>query len=100
MTNEEKAREIAKQNAREYLPQNPGFSMDECNNSALEMAEYKDSLIRVELEEAIEKANKYYDENLNKWRLQEFIGQVIVLSGLLGEEFPKDRLHMRFAVMD
>lgn len=42
MTNEEKAKEIAKQNAREYLPQNPGFSIDECEKSALEMAQWKD----------------------------------------------------------
>ena len=64
------------------------------------MAEYKDSLIREELEKAIEKANLYYDEKLSPWRLQEFIGQIIVLSRLLGEEFPKDRLHMGFATLD
>ena len=68
--------------------------------AALKMAEYKDSLIREELEKAIEKANQYYDEKLNPWRLQEFIGQIIVLSRLLGEEFPKDRLHMGFATLD
>ena len=94
--NEEKAQEMS-EGALGYIP---------CNSTlpfyltALKMAKYKDSLIREELEKAIEKANLYYDEKLNPWRLQEFIGQIIVLSRLLGEEFPKDRLHMGFATLD
>lgn len=96
MTNEEKAQEMSER-ALGYLP---------CDSTlpfyltALKMAEYKDSLIREELEGAIEKANKYYDENLNKWRLHEFIGQIIVLSRLLGEEFPTGKLHMGFVTLD
>lgn len=64
MTNEEKAIEIAKQNSREYLPQNPGFSMDECEKSALEMAEWKDQqfkgYLEIELNNALNKRNNAY----------------------------------------
>ena len=99
MTNREKAVEIAKQNAREYLPQNPGFSMDECNKSALEMAEYKDNILREEREKAIEKFNKYYDQKLNLAIASRYAGVAFFVDKLLGED-SSDKLHCAFVTMD
>lgn len=97
MTNEEKAREIVTQ--VKYLSDFPHHLASE-EDGALRMAEWKDKQLRERLDFEIERANAYYDKQLNRHELDKHIGAVIVLSELLGIKFPADRLHMRFATMD
>lgn len=99
MNNEDKSIEIANLNEKSYDGYDD-WSYDECFRSALEMAEWKDDIIRERLDFEIEKANAYYDNNKNVHEMDKHIGAVIALSEILGIKFPYDKLHMGFATMD
>ena len=99
MTNEEKARELSIKWGVENCDCGDN-SRYECHDAALEMAEWKDDIIRERLDFEIEKANTYYDNNKNVQEMYKHIGAVIALSDILGIKFPYDKLHMGFATMD
>lgn len=95
MTNQEKAREIElRLKLRSVRPTSNEYE------AAIEMAEWKDDIIRERLDFEIKKANAYYDNNKNVHEMDKHIGAVIALSEILGIKFPYDKLHMGFATMD
>lgn len=93
MTNEEKAREIASW----YMC--PSYCQI-AEQSALKMAEWRDSQLQKELDKAVDLANTYYDNKLNQNMLYRNLGKIELLSKLLNIEFPYNRLHMNFTTMD
>ena len=97
MTNEFKARVIAQTNSPIWSNKN---IFEECYQSAMQMAEWKDSLIIDELNKQIDRANKYYDNKLSHNEILKSIGAITSLVNLLNIEFPYDRLHMGFATLD
>lgn len=77
MTNEEKAREIAKMNQVEYsAPWGDFVSFSECEMSALEMAKWKDDQFKKCLER---KKNELFNSNicLNVEPFIDFIDEII-----------------------
>ena len=104
MTNEEKAKEIADRvvsdAATSFLGWINEMSADFCEWSALKMADWKDGAIRNIIKKETDRANKYYDQKLSTTQMAASIRVVSVLSDLIEEKFPYDKLHMNFATTD
>ncbi len=105
MTNEEKAVGIGLHVRDLCLSQ--GVTRDNAETasllaqqSAMEMAKWKDQRMIEALNKAIESANAYYDKKPNQNMLCRNIGKIEVLSMLLDKPFPYDKLHMNFTTMD
>ena len=88
MTNEEKATYIA--NANQCIDRSGYSSFEECEKSALEMAEWKDKQFKECLEKKLkvvkDKLSKTYiwDESCEFVKLQ---GQMVMLNGIINELF-------------
>lgn len=96
MTNEEKAL---------YLSQKYGAPKNKNREiaiyqSTIEMAEWKDDIIKSTIKKEIDRANGYYDKKLSTRQITASLRVIQVLSDLIGEKFPYDKLHMNFATMD